>query len=89
MALWCRRKYQEYFIRERDAFDVADIFAGEVYTGINEEPMWSETIQSERTLEAIIQGPNDLAMAMDTLDQSPMKLDSDRSNVIKSQRSQS
>lgn len=34
MALWCRRKYQEYFIREREAFDVPDIIAGEMYYGM-------------------------------------------------------
>lgn len=37
MALWCRRKYHEYFIRERDAFDVPDIIAGEVYYGMIKE----------------------------------------------------
>ena len=58
MALWCRRKYQEYFIRERETLDVPDIIAGEMYYGMvkDDEPMMNEptTIMiSERSVDII------------------------------------
>ena len=87
MALWCRRKYQEYFIRERDALDVPDIIAGEMYYGMvkDEDPMMSEStvMISERTVEVLHQGPDEIIMN----NQSPTKLDTDRSNNIESYRS--
>lgn len=66
MALWCRRKYKEYFIREREALDIPDIIAGEMYYGMvkDDEPMMSEStvMISERTVDVLHQGPNELNM---------------------------
>jgi hypothetical protein len=73
IALWFRRKYQEYFIRERDAFDVPDIIAGEVYYGMvkdGENDMMADMMQlidqestvmvSDRSIDTHISrhGPN-------------------------------
>ena len=78
MALWCTRKYQEYFVRERDAFDVPDIIAGELYYGMIKEreddtipdmmqfiDQESSVIISERSIDTSksCYGPNEITFA--------------------------